>query len=452
MQNHPTDSDFDLKPLQDRAIELVDAAKRAGADAGDAVVASSRSTGVDIRNGAVEEIDASENDAFSLRVFVGNRSASVSANRGGDAAILAERAVAMAKVSPENTYGGLADEERLAKQFPDLDLLDNTVLTVEEMTERARACEEAALAVKGVTKSSGSGCGRSIGGTVLATSHGFIGSYAASRYSLSVSAVAGEGTGMERDYDFDSKRHLKDLRDPQSIGKTAGERTVKRLSPQVLPTQQGTIIFEPRMARSLVGHMVSALNGASVVRKTSFLRDAMGEAAFSETVRVTDRPHRLRGLASRPFDGEGVALEDLPLIDGGVIQNWLLDSATARELGLATNGRANRSGSSTSPGTTNLTLDAGQRSLAQMIADTKSGLLVTELIGQGVNMVTGDYSRGASGFRIENGELTYAVSEITIAGNLKDMFKRLEPASEIDTQGSIHTPAIAIEGLTIAGR
>ena len=451
-ETSPTEIGFDLKPLEDRASQLVEAAKRAGADSCDAVVASSRSQSVSVRHGAVEELDASENDAFSLRVFVGDRAASVSANRGGDADMLAQRAVAMAKVAPSNPFGGLADAERLASDFPDLDLHDDAQLSVEEMTDKAKACEEAALSVSGVSKSSGAGCGRSLGGTVLATSHGFLGSYAASRFSLSVSVVAGDGDSMERDYDFDSQRHLSDLRDPLSIGRKAGERTIARLDPRPMKTQTGTIIFEPRMARSLIGHIASALNGSAIARRTSVLRDSMGEQAFNAAISLIDQPHLMRGLASRPFDGEGVALSDLPLVEAGRICNWTLDSATARELQLATNGRANRSGSSTSPGTTNLIVDVGDRSVEDMIADTSSALLVTELIGQGVNMVTGDYSRGASGFRIENGELTHPVSEITIAGNLREMFLKLEPASERDEQGGIHTPALAIEGLTIAGR
>ena len=442
---------FDLGPLEDRAAQLVEAAAKAGADAADAIVASSRSSGVDVRQGEVEEIESSENDAFTLRVFVGQRSASVSANRGGDATELAARAVAMAHAAPENPYAGLAIDSDLATSFPELDLFDTTVWSMDEMQHRALECEAAALAVKGVSKSSGASCSTGLGGTVLATSTGFLGSYAASRFSLSVSAVAGDGDGMERDYDFDSQRHCADLKSATTIGQRAGERAAKRIGPMRVDTQKATIVFEPRMARSLVGHLAGALNGSSIVRQTSFLRDEMGNQVCNPAITLIDEPHLKRGQSSRPFDAEGVALQDLDLVRDGVIANWTLDSGTARELGLKTNGRANRAGSGTSPGTTNLTLLAGETSPEEIIAGLNNGFYVTELIGQGVNLVTGDYSRGASGFWIENGELTYAVSEVTIAGNLRDMFANMVPASDLEKRNGVNAPTIAIEGLTIAG-
>ena len=443
---------FDLSPLQDRAAALVEAAKVAGADAADAVVAASRSTGVEVRDGAVEETEGAENNAFSLRVFVGQRSASVSANMTGDPAALAERAVSMARVAPEDRHSGLADSDNLAKEFPDLDLFDPTEVSFDQMRDAATACEEAALAVAGVTKSSGASFGRSLGGSVLATSHGFLGSYRASRFSLSVSAVAGEATAMERDYDFDSMHHLGDLRDGADIGAEAGRRAVERVNPKQVATQTATVIFDPRIARGLVSHLAGAVNGASVARKTSFLRDDLGNQVFSPNVTIIDEPHLVRGTSSRPFDAEGVRGESLNLVENGVLQSWLLDTGTGKELGLSTNGRANRAGSGTSPGSTNLTMLAGKRSREDMISNVKSGFYVTELIGQGVNLVTGDYSRGASGFWIENGELTYAVSEVTIAGKLRDMFARIEPASDLEKRFGINAPTIAIEGMTIAGQ
>jgi len=443
--------DLDLAPLRDRAALLVEAAKRAGADASDAVVAVSRATGVEIRNGKLEETEGAENAAFTLRAFVGNRAASVSANSTSDPTALAERCVAMARVAPEDPYAGLADPELLAKDIPDLDLHDATEPAFDTMRELAQACEETALSVKGVTKSSGASCGRSLGGTVLATSTGFTGSYRASRFSLSISVVAGEGDGMERDYDHDSCRHFTDLRSPEDIGAEAGRRAAARTGATQMRTGPATVIFEPRVSRGLVGHLAGAANGMSVARKTSFLRESMGEAVFGESVSIIDEPHLQRGVASRPFDAEGILADNLLLVKDGVLQNWLLDSSTARQLDMKTNARANRAGSGTSPGSTNLTMMPGERSPEEMIAETKHGILVTELIGQGVSLVTGDYSRGASGFLIENGEITHPVSEITIAGNLRDMFARLEPANDLDKRFGTNAPTIAIEGMTIAG-
>ncbi|MEL6503882.1 MAG: metallopeptidase TldD-related protein [Pseudomonadota bacterium] len=446
------DNDFDLATLEARAQQLVEAAQKAGADGADAIVAASRAAGIDVREGKVEEAEGAENNAFSLRVFVGHQTASVSANQGDDPGLLAKRAVAMARVSPPDPLVALADEDLLARSVEDLDLYDATEPDHAHMEGLARACEEAALAVPGVAKSSGASFGRALGGTVLATSHGFLGSYRSSRFSLSVSVVAGEGTAMERDYDFDSMRHFTDLRHGAEIGRKAGEKAVARLNPRQVKTQTATVIFDPRMARGLVGHVAGALNGASVVRKTSFLRDRMGEVALGPQITIVDEPHLRRGAASRPFDGEGVANDDLTLVKDGRIENWLLDGRNARALDRITNGRANRAGSGTSPGSTNLTLLPGATSRADMIGSVKSGFYVTELIGQGVNMVTGDYSRGASGFWIENGKLTFAVSEVTIAGKLQDMFARMVPADDLEKRFGTNAPTIAIEGMTIAGR
>ena len=448
----PDQEDFDLTPLKERAFVLVEAAKKAGADAADVVVSASRSTGVEVREGKIEESESAENNAFSLRVFMGQKVASVSANKSSDPKELAKRAVMMAKVAPEDPHAGLADVDNLATKFPELDLYDSTVPNFDFMRDAALACEEAALSVKGVSKSSGASFGHGLGGTVLATSHGFLGSYRASRFSLSVSAVAGEGAKMERDYDFDSMRHLQDLRDAKAIGLSAGERAAKRINPRQVKTQTATIIFDPRMARGLVGHLAGAINGASVARKTSFLRGDMGKQLFSSNVSIVDEPHIVRGTSSRPFDAEGVECDTLKLIENGYLKTWLLDSGTAKELGLQTNGRANRAGSGTSPGSTNITMLAGNRTPHDMISNVKNGFYVTELIGHGVNLITGDYSRGASGFWIENGELTYSVSEVTIAGKLRDIFVTLEPASDLDKRFGTNAPTIMVEGMTIAGK
>ena len=287
---------------------------------------------------------------------------------------------------------------------------------------------------------------------MLATSHGFVGAYSASRFAVSASAIAGSGTEMERDYEGEVRIFRADLPDPAEIGRKAAERAVRRLQPLPMKTGKGVVVYDPRVATGLVGHLVGAANGAAVARKTSFLRDKLGMAVFSGDICISDDPLRKRGLASRPFDGEGVAAAPLDLVKDGILTTWVLDSASARELGLATNGRAVRGGSNTSPGTTNLTLAPGPLSPEELIAEAGTGLYVTELIGHGANLMTGDYSRGAAGFAIENGELTHPVSEVTIAGNLSDMFARMKPANDLLLRFAVNAPTVAVEGLTIAGR
>ena len=443
---------LDQSDLADRAAALVEAARRAGADAADAVCVRGISLSVDVRLGKIEETGRSEGDDFTLRVFVGRKTANVSANVVSDPDELAARAVAMARVAPEDRYAGLADPDRLATTFPDLDLLDAAIPSAADMTETALAAEDAARAVAGVTNSGGASAGWSLGGLVLATSGGFVGSYLTSRFSLSSSAIAGEGTGMERDYEAEVKVHRADLSDPASIGRKAGERAVRRLDPGQYPTGRGTVVYDPRVATSLLGSIAGATNGAAIARKTSFLRDRMGERILAEGIRITDDPLRRRGLASRPFDGEGVAPEAFDLVTDGVLQRWFLDSATARELGLSTNGHAARGGGNPSPGSTNLTLEPGTQTPEDLIAAVGEGLYVTEMIGHGANIVTGDYSRGAAGFAIRGGKLAEPVSEITVAGNLKDMFLRLVPANDLTYRFALNAPTVAIDGMTIAGR
>lgn len=445
-------SEIDSAQLLSRASELIDLAKAAGADAADAVVVRSRSRSVSVRLGKVEGTESSESDDFSLRVFVGQKVASVSANPGFDMKTLAERAVAMAKVSPEDPFVCMADADRLAKSYPDLDLFDPTDVPTDALREAALAAEAAALAVNGVTNSSGAGASAGMGGMVLVTSHGFSGSYMATRFGRSVSAIAGEGTKMERDYDFDSRLYDADLDAPDLIGRRAGERAVARINPRQVPTASNvTVVFDPRMARGFVGTIAGAINGSSVARKTSFLRDRMGQQVLKSGLNITDDPLIVRGSSSRPFDGEGVSGERITMIEDGVLKHWFLSTSTGRELGLPTNGRGVRGGNSVTPASTNLALEPGDVSPEELIASVGTGLYVTELIGQGVNMLTGEYSRGASGFWIENGKLAYPVSEVTIASNLKDMFMRVTLANDIDRKYGVASPTIAIEGMTLAG-
>ncbi|WP_421591842.1 TldD/PmbA family protein [Shinella sp. M27] len=443
---------IDSASLLARAGELIDRAIQAGADAADAVVVRGRSSSVSVRLGKVEGTEASESDDFSLRVFVGKRVASVSANPGFDLKVLAERAVAMAKASPEDPYATLAAESDLAKDWPDLDLYDPTEVSAEQLSEAALAAEAAALAVSGITNSGGAGASAGMGGLVLATSHGFSGAYSASRFGRSVSVIAGEGTKMERDYDFDSTLYFAELRDAGEIGREAAARAVRRINPRQVPTAKNvTVVYDPRVARGIAGHIAGAINGASVARKTSFLRDHMGQQVLKAGLSVTDDPLIVRGSSSRPFDGEGITGKRLAMIEDGVLQHWFLSTSTANELGLKTNGRGVRGGTSVSPASTNLALEPGDISPEDLIRSVGNGFYITELIGQGVNMVTGEYSRGASGYWIENGELTFAVSEVTIASNLTDMFLRITPANDIDRSFGVAAPTLAIEGMTLAG-
>jgi len=445
---------LDQSPLIELAERLVLAATRAGADAADAIAVRSMSFSVEVRDGEVESSERTESDDFALRVLVAQRQAVVSSNDAtADAGQLAERAIAMAKVAPQDHFAGLAERDFLARERPDLDLIDPDLPSVSMLGNRAKRAEAAALAVKGVTKSEGASASAGIGGVVLATSHGFFGSYMTSRHGVSMSAIAGEGTAMERDYDFSSALHAADLDAPERIGRSAGERAVERLNPRKVSTTKVPVVFDRRVAGGLIGHLATAINGTSVARKTSFLRDKLDQRLFRPDIRIIDDPLRPRGLRSRPFDGEGVAAKPLAVVEDGMLKSWLLDCTTARELALETTGHAQRGVSGPpSPGPTNLHLGPGDKSPNALVADIAEGFYVTELIGMGVNQVTGDYSRGAAGFWIKNGERTFPVSEVTIAGNLVAMFGELEPANDLEFRYGINAPTVRLEGLTVAGR
>ena len=433
------------------AENLVLEAKKAGATASDAVAGQSLSVGVSVRNGVVEDSENAESSSIAFRVFVGNRVASVSADATADPKQLAERAVAMAKASPEDVSQGLADPDVLAHDLIDLDLFDATEPGADKFREMALECEAAALGIKGITNSVGASAGYGSSGAVLVTSHGFSGTYKRSGFSVSASVIAGEGTLMERDYDYSSRIYFSDLADPATIGKNAGERAVRRLNPGKLETGMQTIVLDPRVARSIAGHLSGAINGISIARKTSFLRDQMGCQILPKGFHVTDNPLIKRRGASRPFDGEGVRGQPLDIVIDGVLQCWLLSSSAARELGLKTNGRGSRGGSGVGPSSTNFAFEPGDISPEELIKSVGNGIYVTEVIGQGVNMITGQYSRGASGFLIENGEITRPVSEFTIASDLQTMFKRLVLANDVDRTYSTAAPTIAVEGMMIGG-
>lgn len=443
----------------EEAIALLESlfkrAKAQGADAADALLGESESLGVSYRLGELEDVSRSESRDLGLRVIVGKKQAVVSTTDHSKAALdaLVDRAVAMAKVAPDDPYCGLADSALLLKgEAPDLDTYDSHVLDTEALIRMAEEAEDAARAVEGVTNSEGAGAEWGAGRITLATSDGFANGYKTSSFGVSVSVLAGEGVAMERDYDYSSKRHLIDLDSPADVGRHAGEKAVKRLNPKRVKTVQVPVMFDPRVSGGLVRHLSGAINGQSISRKSSFLRDKMDQAIFAKGIRIVDDPLRIRGLRSKPFDGEGVATKTTLVIDDGVLKTWFLDTSTARQLGLQTTGHASRgTGAPPSPGSTNLYLEAGNKSVKDLMAEMKTGLYVTELIGMGVNGVTGDYSRGASGFWIENGEIAYPVNELTIAGSLKDMFLHLTPADDLEFRYGIDAPTVVIEGMTVAG-
>ena len=437
--------------LLDRAAALVEAAKRSGADASDAVSVLSRSRSVSVRNGVVENTDASEGDSLSLRVFVDGRVASVAADVSTSVDMLAERAVAMARVSPQDKYNQLPDASVLAKDFVDLDKNDTTEVLTDKLVENALAAEAAALGVNGVTGSMGGSASAGASGMVLASSNGFSGFYEGTGFGVSVSAIAGEGTKMERDYDYSSASHYADMDDPEHVGRSAGERAVKRLHPRKVDTQAVTAVYDPRVARGILGHLTGAINGGAVARKSTFLRDAMGTKIANNAITIVDDPFIARNSGSRPFDGEGIAGERMAMVKDGVLQNWYLSTPIANELGLTTNGRGRRSGTQVGAGPTNVFIEPGEKTPEELIAQMGTGLYVTEMIGSGVNMVTGEYSRGVSGYWVENGELTFPVSEVTLASNLKDMFLRMVPANDLDRKYATAAPTLLFENMMLAG-
>jgi PmbA protein len=434
--------------------KLIRAARAAGADAADALLVEGVSASVSYRLGKLEDVERAEGVDLGLRVFVGQRVAFVSSSDLSNDALseLPERAVAMARLAPEDKYAGLAPRELLAKSFPELDIEDASEPSAETLIERARAVEGAAMAVPGITNSEGGGASFSRNGVALATSEGFFGRYAGTSHSIGVAVLAGEGTAMERDYDSASARHAADLESAESVGRRAGEQTVARLNPRKAKSQAVPVVYDPRVSGGLIGHLASAINGASIARGVSFLKDRMDQAVFAPNITIVDDPHRLRGLRSKPFDGEGVSNHRAALIENGVLKTWLLDCASAKQLGLKSNGHAARgTGGPPSPSVTNLYMMPGSVSRDALIADIRQGFYVTELMGMGVNGVTGDYSRGATGFWIENGKIAYPVSEVTIAGNLKDMFANLTPANDLVFRHGTNAPTCRIEGMTVAG-
>ncbi|HXV23795.1 MAG TPA: TldD/PmbA family protein [Alphaproteobacteria bacterium] len=442
-------TDYDL------LSDLIAAARRAGADAADALLVESAAVSVAQRLGRPEKLEREESRDLGLRVFIGRRQAVVSTTDLGRQALedLVQRALAMARTVPEDPYCGLADPSELAGNPPSLDISDPLEPSPELLAERAKTAEDAARSVPGITNSEGGEASWSRSCAWLAASNGFSGSYSVTRHSVSASVLAGSGSAMERDYDFSTAVHGADLEDPAAIGRRAGERAVRRLNPRKAATMRAAVVFDPRVAGGMLGHLAGAINGNAIARGTSFLKDRLGQPIFARGVAVIDDPHRQRGLRSKPFDGEGVANRRRALIEDGMLTSWILDLRSARQLGLASTGHAARgTGGPPGPSATNLWLEPGPVTPAELVEDVRTGLYVTELIGFGVNGITGDYSRGAAGFWIENGEITHPVSEITVAGNLIEMFASLKPASDLVFRTGVDAPTVRIEGMTIAGR
>ncbi len=440
---------------QDVLSRLLADARTAGADGADAMIYNSVSHGVSWRMGTLEDVERSESLDLGLRILVGRRQATVSTTdlRADGLAELVDRCAAMAKAAPEDPYAGLAPDERLARApFPELDLGDFEEPDADELKRRAAECEDAARAVEGVTNSSGAGASYTEGRKWFATSAGFFGSSGGCNHSVSVSVIAADANGMERDYDYDSRTHWEDMRAPSDIGAVAGRRTVERLSPRKVESRPAPVIFDKRLSKSLLGHLAGAINGASIARGVSFLKNKKGAQIFPRNVSIVDDPHLQRLPGSRPFDGEGVAAQRMKIIDNGVLTDWLMNSAHARQLGLQTNGRATR-GVSGPPGagSTNLWLEAGALSFDQLLREAGEGLLVTDMFGPQVNSNTGDYSVGCAGFWVSGGARAYPVAEITIAGNLLDMYRDIVAADDLEFNGSTNAPSVLIGGMTIAG-
>jgi PmbA protein len=428
--------------------------KKVGGDAADAGLFKSASIEVAQRLGAPEKLERSESTDIGLRVFVGKRQAIVSSTDFSSDALdaMVERAIAMAKAAPEDPYCGIADQDQIITEVPALDIFDPTEPETQSLIDIAIEAEDAARAVPGVTNSEGAQVGWSHASVAMAATNGFAETYSVSGSSFSASVLAGEGTDMERDYDYATAVYFEDLPAPATIGKSAGERAVKRLGARKMKTTHVPVVYDPRASGGLVRHLTGAINGASIARGTSFLKDSLGEAIFAPGIRIIDDPLRPRGLRSKPFDGEGLPTRTKTLVDDGKLATWVLDLATARQLGLASTGNASRgTGSPPSPGTTNTYLEAGTLTPEELIADIEEGFYVTEMIGMGVNGITGDYSRGASGFWIEKGKITFPVSEMTIASNLKDMFKAVVPANDLVFRFGTDAPTIRIDGMTVAG-
>lgn len=439
--------------LLTRAEAAIAAAKKAGADAADALVSASTSISASIRHGAPEGIEQAESVGLGLRVFVGQSSATLSTSETSAEALtrLAEQAVAIARVAPADSYAALADAAFLAKTIPTLEA-DDHLPDMATLQALARETETVGRATAGITNSEGADASASSHTLALVTSHGFAGSYATSRYALSLSLIAGTGESMQRDYDYAYVTHFADLASAESIGTAAAKRTLERMHPRKIATQSAPVYFEPRAGRQLLGAFAGAISGSAITRGTSFLKDALGKKIFGDAIRITDDPLMARALGSRPFDAEGVRAQAMDFVAEGVLTSWVLDTRSANQLGMKTTGHASRGLSGAPhPSTSNLYLHAGAETPEALMQRVGNGFYVTETIGHGTNLITGDFSVGASGFWVEDGARIYPVSEVTIAGNLRDIFAQLIPANDLAFKYATNVPTLAVPTMTIAG-
>ncbi len=434
--------------------QLLDLSRKAGADQVSASAAMTEGLEASVRDGVVEDIGRSETLDIGVRVIIGQRQASVSASSSKDSALaeMAERAVAMAREAPDDPYCALPDAALASTDHPDLDLCDTTTAEADRLRDDALTIDEAARAVEGVAKSEGSTASWRRSEIALVMSNGFSATRSGSFWSASCSAIAGEGLGMERDYAYGVARWRDDLRALDGVGREAGERAIRRLDPRKAPTRDVPLVFDQRLASSVIGHFLGAINGASVARGSTYLGDKLGERVFADGITLTDDPLLMRGLGSRPFDGEGLATAKRNLVEDGILQTWLLDCATARQLDLTSTASASFGiGSPPRPSPSNVTLSTGTRTPDDMIAGIEDGFFVTEMMGASINSTTGDYSRGASGYWIENGKLAYPVTEATVAGNLIEMFAAFEPSTDLPADRALRVPTLLIDGCSVAG-
>lgn len=440
--------------MSNAAQKAVALATKSGATAADALIITSRDLNAGIRNGAPETIEQSEASGLGIRVFMGKRTATLSTSDMSDAAIerMVETAIAIAKAAPEDPYVALADAALLAAKLPELDLADSHEPSMSDLQKLAKECEAAGRSAKGITNSEGSDASWGTVQVGLFTSHGVHTEYKSTHAGVSLSLIAGTGDDMQRDYAYSSKRFLSDLSSSESIGKEAAERTLRRMSPRKINSTNLPIFFEPRVGKQLLGAFAGATSGGAIARGTSFLKGDMGKAIFAKNITIIDDPLMKRGLASRPCDGEGVAVKKQEMVSGGILNSWFLDTRSANQLNLKTTGHASRGLSSAPhPSASNLYIAAGRQTAAAMMKETGTALYITETFGHGVNLITGDYSQGASGFMVENGELTYPVSEITIAGNLRDMFLGLAAANDLAFDYGFNVPTLRIASMAVAG-
>ena len=435
---------------------LIKAAKDAGAESSDAVATHGRSLGIAVRDNALEDVESTEGRDIGLRVMIGRRQACVSSSDLSAASIqaLAERAVAMAKLAPEDPYCGLPDASLLsaARGAEALDVWDDTEMNPVQLKSRAHELEAAALSIKGVARAEGANANWSTSAFCYATSHGFKDGWRASRHGLSVSAIAEANGAMERDFDFETTRYFNALPDPEKIGRLAGERAAARLGARQIPSAALPIIFDERVAGNLLSALLGAISGPSITRGVSFLKDDLGKAIFAPHIQILEDPLLPRGDGSRPWDGEGLTVEKRRIIENGVLKTWLLNMSSARQLDLPPTGHGTRGvGSPPGVSATNTWIAPGEKSPDQLMKDIGEGFLISEMFGPSLNSNTGDYSVGVSGFKIENGARAFPVSEVTIAGNLRDMYKNMMPANDLKMDSSTNAPSLLCEGLTLAG-